>query len=53
MSIDRPIDGGRQRCVVCGHPRVEHRQSLGCTVPKCACDDYQLPDETTQKRRRK
>jgi hypothetical protein len=37
------IDGGRLRCVACGHPRSEHRERVVCTVPKCACRDYQLP----------
>jgi hypothetical protein len=39
------IDGGRQRCVDCGHPRREHSNNRSCTVPKCACTDYQLPPE--------
>jgi hypothetical protein len=48
----RPVDGGRQRCVGCGHPRVEHKLERGCTVPKCQCVDYQLPDtENVSKRR--
>ena len=51
-SRPRPVDGGRQRCVNCGHPRVEHRGELGCTVPKCACVDYILPDEDSSRRKR-
>jgi hypothetical protein len=39
------IDGGRQRCVGCGHPRREHSNVRQCTVPKCPCREYQLPDE--------
>jgi hypothetical protein len=35
----RTFDGNRQRCVGCGHPRVEHRR-LGCSVPKCVCVQY-------------
>lgn len=42
----RLVDGGRQRCDDCGHPRKEHVSQLGCTVPKCRCVDYmQLPAE--------
>ena len=37
-------DGLRRRCVGCGHPRVEHHGPVGCTVPKCPCMEYQLPD---------
>jgi hypothetical protein len=36
----RRFDGGRQRCVDCGHPRKEHAEATGCSVPKCACDGY-------------
>jgi hypothetical protein len=36
---ERTHDGNRQRCISCGHPRVEHR-GLGCSVPKCVCVDY-------------
>ncbi len=45
MNSNSIIDGGRQRCVACGHPRREHRQNEPCTVPKCACAGYQLPKE--------
>jgi hypothetical protein len=45
MSSDpRPVDVRWQRCVECGHPRAEHKGEIGCTVPKCGCVDYQLPD---------
>jgi hypothetical protein len=48
-----PIDGGRQRCVGCGHPRREHRHDPDeCTVPKCACREYQLADAETKSRTR-
>jgi hypothetical protein len=40
----RKPDGGRQRCVDCGHPRKEHRGPVGCTVPRCSCAEYKLPD---------
>ena len=39
------VDGGRQRCVGCGHPKKEHKGGPRCTVPKCACVEYQQPDE--------
>lgn len=39
----RKIDGGRQRCVGCGHPRKEHNDREGCSVPKCACSEYMQP----------
>lgn len=42
-SSSRPVDGGRQRCVGCGHPRVEHRLPKECTVPKCSCLNYEQP----------
>jgi len=29
-----------RRCSVCGHPNQEHRGTLGCTVPRCECDDF-------------
>jgi hypothetical protein len=45
MKATGIIDGGRQRCVGCGHPKREHRDGFRCTVPKCPCVDYQLPDE--------
>ena len=38
------VDGGRQRCVGCGHPRKEHHSDTVCTVPKCKCEGYQLPE---------
>lgn len=38
------IDGGRQRCTDCGHPRREHSDHHKCTVPKCECREYQLPE---------
>jgi hypothetical protein len=49
MNAKPIIDGGRQRCKDCGHPRREHRRTEQssvhqCTVPKCACAEYQLPD---------
>jgi len=46
MKNQTIVDGGRQRCVDCGHPRKEHRTEFGCTVPKCACETYQLPEKT-------
>lgn len=34
-------DGGRERCIACGHPRKEHPVGIdGCTVPKCRCVRY-------------
>ena len=45
MKSDSIVDGGRQRCVACGHPRREHRTNTQCTVPKCACTEYQLPKD--------
>jgi hypothetical protein len=43
----RLIDGGRQRCDTCGHPRKEHISQLGCSVPLCRCIEYmQLSTET-------
>jgi hypothetical protein len=48
----RGIDGGRQRCDTCGHPRKEHISQLGCSVPKCRCVDYMmLPPETAAPQR--
>ncbi|HEX5630042.1 MAG TPA: hypothetical protein VFY15_00135, partial [Acidimicrobiia bacterium] len=38
-SAPRIVDGNRQRCLVCGHPRKEHR-GPDCSVPKCPCVDY-------------
>lgn len=38
---NRPIDGNRRRCGGCGHPLSEHRDHIGCSVPKCACLAYQ------------
>lgn len=35
----RIVDGNRQRCMVCGHPRKEHREN-DCSVPKCPCNSY-------------
>jgi hypothetical protein len=41
------VDGGRQRCDSCGHPRKEHITQIGCSVPKCPCAEYmQLSVET-------
>jgi len=37
------VDGGRRRCVDCGHPRREHGDNHRSTVPKCECLEYQLP----------
>jgi hypothetical protein len=42
-TATRQFDGGRQRCVGCGHPRKEHKDKGICSVPKCACRDYALP----------
>ena len=39
-----PTDAASQRCVDCGHPRREHHGPVGCTVPKCTCTAYKLPD---------
>ena len=39
MKPAKVVDGGRQRCIDCGHPRREHRAGK-CTVPKCACVIY-------------
>jgi hypothetical protein len=39
-KVNKHIDGSRKRCLECGHPRREHRQSAECTVPKCACERY-------------
>ena len=36
---NKHIDGNRQRCITCGHPRQEHRHE-GCSVPHCKCVDY-------------
>ena len=36
------IDIATQRCLGCGHPRKEHRDSE-CTVPECACVEYRPP----------
>jgi hypothetical protein len=33
-------DGGRKRCLMCGHPKLEHRGGVECTVPKCICEEY-------------
>lgn len=45
MIDSKPIiDGGRQRCKDCGHPRREHNNQPKCTVPKCGCQGYQLPE---------
>lgn len=38
-SAPRIVDGNRQRCLGCGHPRKEHR-GTDCSVPKCPCVDY-------------
>ncbi len=46
MKSSPIIDGGRQRCVECGHPRKEHRDKNKCTVPNCECVEYQLPKES-------
>jgi hypothetical protein len=43
MTSKPIIDGGRQRCKACGHPRREHSDHQKCTVPKCECSGYQLP----------
>ncbi len=40
----QPIDIATQRCLDCGHPRKEHRDS-DCTVPKCACVEYRPPPD--------
>jgi hypothetical protein len=51
MMNSKPIiDGGRQRCTDCGHPRTEHSRTEHshihtCTVPKCACPGYKLPEQ--------
>lgn len=29
-----------RRCAMCGHPSQEHRGTLGCTVPRCECDEF-------------
>lgn len=42
-STTRKIDGTRQRCKGCGHPRKEHLVSRGCTVPNCPCAVYDPP----------
>ena len=39
MKTAKVVDGGRQRCTDCGHPRREHRSDK-CTVPKCDCVRY-------------
>ena len=39
-STSRHNDGGRQRCLQCGHPRREHHDVIGCSVPKCTCSEY-------------
>ena len=44
MKSQPIIDGGRQRCKDCGHPRREHGVHKNCTVPKCECRGYRLPD---------
>jgi hypothetical protein len=36
MKPTKVVDGGRDRCLACGHPKREHRAGH-CTVPKCAC----------------
>jgi hypothetical protein len=33
-------DGSRRRCLMCGHPKVEHWGDEKCTVPKCLCGEY-------------
>ena len=33
-------DGSRKRCLMCGHPKLEHRAGVECTVPKCICEQY-------------
>ena len=25
---------------MCGHPKLEHRAGVECTVPKCICEQY-------------
>ncbi len=42
MKQETIRDGGRERCSGCGHPRKEHRESRGCSVPKCRCEGYAL-----------
>jgi hypothetical protein len=37
--VNKHIDGNRQRCISCGHPRKEHRNE-GCSIPQCKCVDY-------------
>ncbi len=39
------IDSQSQRCVGCGHPRKEHSGRKQCTVPRCECREYQLPEQ--------
>lgn len=39
VSVNKHVDGNRQRCIGCGHPLREHRRD-GCSVPKCKCIDY-------------
>ena len=50
MDAKLVIDGGRQRCTECGHPRTEHGRTdhslvHTCTVPKCVCLGYQVPEK--------
>ena len=45
MKSKPVIDGGRQRCTNCGHPRTEHSRIHKCTVPRCPCPGYQLPEK--------
>lgn len=45
MTTRKPIiDGGRQRCTDCGHPRSTHNPVRNCSVPKCPCPGYQMPE---------
>ena len=41
MKLNPNAGRGSQRCIGCGHPRKEHLGPDECTVPKCACRDYQ------------
>lgn len=47
VKAKKRSDGGRNRCLSCGHPRVEHRTLEGCTVPRCDCNHHEGMVEPT------
>ena len=47
----RRIDGSRRRCTRCGHPQREHHRNARCTVPQCACDNYEQAEDLANRER--